>query len=124
MTALVSDIAAFRARKHRERAEANQTVALFLMSRTDLTDALSAAPEEKARLVTRLERLIERERLRGVRSHWSYDLNRHIALKQVLDRLRAGDGKTPPGPSATKMARLRRQSRGASAKTRGRKTGG
>ena len=32
---------------------------------------------------------MERERLRGMRRHWSYDLNRHIALKQVLDKLRS-----------------------------------
>ena len=40
------------------------------------------------RTIKRIERLLERERLRGGRRHWSYDLNRHIALKQALDRLR------------------------------------
>ena len=39
------------------------------------------------RTIKRIERLLERERLRGGRRHWSYDLNRHIALKQALDRL-------------------------------------
>ena len=35
--------------------------------------------------------MIERERQRGMRKHWSYDLNRHIALKQALDRLRPAE---------------------------------
>ena len=44
-------------------------------------------PAEQARIILSLERAIERERLRGMRRHWSYDLNRHIALKQALDSL-------------------------------------
>ncbi len=28
--------------------------------------------------------------------HWSYDLNRHIALKQVLDRLLGTEAALPP----------------------------
>jgi hypothetical protein len=39
--------------------------------------------------VIRLERLLERERLRGCARHWTYDLNRHIALGEALGQLRA-----------------------------------
>jgi hypothetical protein len=42
----------------------------------------------RLKLVGRIERAIKRERLKGARMHWSYDLNRHIALKQLLDRFR------------------------------------
>jgi hypothetical protein len=47
--------------------------------------------------------MIERERQRGIRKHWSYDLNRHIALKQALDKLRetaSGAAQSRPGSSA------------------------
>lgn len=82
------EIAAFKRQKYETVARAGQMAALFLIAGIDLSDAQSASPLEKARLVARLERLLERERQRGVRKHWSYDLNRHIALKQALDSLR------------------------------------
>jgi len=44
-------------------------------------------------------RLIERERQKGVIGHWSYDLNRHIALKQALDRLKAALVADEPSPA-------------------------
>ena len=82
---------------------ARQVAAMQLVCGIDLSAALAAGTEMKARLVRRVERVIERERLKGMRRHWSYDLNRHIALKQVLDRLRgieenlaAADTAAPP----------------------------
>jgi hypothetical protein len=69
-------------------ARARQVAAMQLACGIDLSAALEAGAEMKARLARRVERVIERERLKGMRRHWSYDLNRHIALKQVLDRLR------------------------------------
>jgi hypothetical protein len=33
---------------------------------------------------------LRRERAKATTRHWSYDLNRHIALKTARDRLRAG----------------------------------
>lgn len=92
MDGFQDDIAAFRSRKRRERARAGQRAALLLAAGIDLGEALAAAAPVRGRLVARLERLIERERLRGLRRHWSYDLNRHISLKQALDRLRRKDG--------------------------------
>lgn len=37
----------------------------------------------------KVSRLLERERLRGLAGHWSYDFNRHVALRQLRDRLAA-----------------------------------
>lgn len=79
----------YRARKAQERSHASQTAALQLSAGIDISEVFHSSPEGRRRLALRLERLIERERLRGFRRHWSYDLNRHISLKQALDRLRA-----------------------------------
>jgi hypothetical protein len=49
--------------------------------------------------------MIERERQRGMRKHWSYDLNRHIALKQALDALRPA---APRSSSNCMAERIRR----------------
>lgn len=89
MAGLDDETRAFAARKRRETDEARQAVAFFLACGVDLADALAAAPQEKDRLRRRLTRLVERERLRGLGRHWSYDLNRHIALMQALKRLSA-----------------------------------
>ncbi len=88
MSGLRQEIAAFLENKQSWASEARQMAALQIACHFDLAEALSAAPDVRARIVLRLERMIERERLRGARKHWSYDLNRHIALKQALDRLR------------------------------------
>lgn len=97
MNGLGGEIRAFRQRKSEELAEARQTAALFLSTGVDLADALAAPAGERSRLRLRLERMIERERLRGWRRHWSYDLNRHISMKQALDRLRSLDEARQPG---------------------------
>lgn len=91
---LREEAGAFGSRQAEATAQARQLAALQLACGIDLSTALAAAGGEcKANLIRRIERILERERLKGVRRHWSYDLNRHIALKQVLDRLR--------GPQAT-----------------------
>ncbi len=77
----------FRQQKDEIESQARQTVAFFLISGIDLDDALASTGAERCRITARIARLIERERLKGVRRHWSYDINRHIALKQALDRL-------------------------------------
>ncbi len=80
---------AFLASKDNERSLARQRAALQILCGVDL-DAISMQDEEtKAHMCRRLKRLIERERLKGVKGHWSYDLNRHIGLKQALDSLKA-----------------------------------
>lgn len=79
---------AFGVRGQEKAAEAGQIAALSLICGADLHTALKTPPSERVALVRKLEHAIERERLKGMRRHWSYDLNRHIALKQALDRLR------------------------------------
>jgi hypothetical protein len=71
-------------RKHTARM-----VAFRLATGVDLDKVLGSAPAELQRTVIRLERLLERERLRGCARHWTYDLNRHIALGEALGQLRA-----------------------------------
>jgi hypothetical protein len=103
------EIKDFKERKAQETAHARQIAALHLACGIDLAAALEAGPAEKLKLAGRLERAIERERLKGLRRHWSYDLNRHIALKQGLDRLR---GTKPRPAKARKQNGARRRRRG------------
>lgn len=99
MAGLHEEALVFRRRKKRETEEARQTVAFFLACGVDLAAAVDTAPEARDGLRRKLARLIERERLRGAARHWSYDLNRHIALKQALDRL-GGDAAACPAARA------------------------
>lgn len=87
MQGLAEQVRRFRSDKDRFESEARQTAAFFLMSGIDLDRALVARGQERDRILARVTRLLQRERLKGVGRHWSYDLNRHIALKQTLDRL-------------------------------------
>jgi len=77
----------FLTERERDRMSAMQRVALQIMAGIDIDRLEQASEPEKQHAVHRLTRLIERERLKGTNGHWSYDLNRHIALKQALDRL-------------------------------------
>lgn len=87
--------------------------ALQIACHFDLAEAMKAEPGARARIVFKLERMIERERQRGMRNHWSYDLNRHIALKQALDRLRPLDSAAVPSKSSKQEAYERRRRRAA-----------
>lgn len=88
MNGLRQEIAAFLENKQSRASEARQMAALQIACHFDLAEALRSEPAARARIILQLERMIERERQRGMRKHWSYDLNRHIALKQALDSLR------------------------------------
>lgn len=106
------EIAAFRQSRHAELADARQRAALQICCGIELTDALSAGSAATLALLKRLERIIERERLKGVNRHWSYDLNRHIALKQVRDRLK---GVSPLEPSRITLRPRRRRPKSGTA---------
>lgn len=120
MTALGEEARRYLSTKRQAEQDARQTAAFFLASGIDLAWALGAAPEEKAAIRLRLRRLLERERLKGAARHWSYDINRHIALKQVLDRLE-GKERTPPDAEGLRTGILRvrptRHARRAGVKT-------
>ena len=88
MQHLQEEAKAFGAQKLGATMQASRLAAMQLVCGIDLSAALAAESELQARYIRRIERVIERERLKGLRRHWSYDLNRHIALKQALDLLR------------------------------------
>ncbi|MBS9719865.1 cytoplasmic protein [Tianweitania sp. BSSL-BM11] len=87
--------AAFLRAKAQYSDHARQTAAVFILSGIDLAAALRSTGPERLKIAARLRRMIERERLRGINRHWSYDLNRHIAMKQALDRLVRLEGSEP-----------------------------
>ncbi len=111
MSALHEEIRAFKTRKSALELDARQLAAFQLISGIDLSYALAAETGEAVEIINRVERLIERERLKGLRRHWTYDLNRHIALKQALEQLRRVHGQStcPPGVGAAKAWNTRRQ---------------
>lgn len=88
MTGIIEEIRAFRVQKSGRETEARQLAALQLACGIDLSDALMAEQSRGCDIIRRIERMLERERLKGLRRHWSYDLNRHIAMKQALEQLR------------------------------------
>lgn len=100
------EIAAFKRDRLTELTDARQRAALQLCCGIELSQALSGGAASTMALLKRLERAIERERLRGVNRHWSYDLNRHIALKQVRDRLK---GVFPDQPGRLSLRPRRRR---------------
>ncbi|MEI2384614.1 hypothetical protein [Breoghania sp. JC706] len=60
-------------------------------------------------VVARLARALRGERRRGLAGHWTYDLNRHIALLQAYRAERAllkptGDSRLSPPPEASGSA--------------------
>lgn len=88
MHGLKAEALAFQSNRLAETAEARQRAALRLCCSIDLEELERADPESRTSLIGKIERALRREHLKGARMHWSYDLNRHIALKQVLDRFR------------------------------------
>lgn len=81
--------------KEKAARAARGTVALQLACGFDLEQIAGAGRETLNRAILRLQRAIERERLRGRRQHWSYDLNRHIAMKEALDWLKGTAAEKP-----------------------------
>lgn len=55
---------------------------LLPMLPAELADESDAA---RRRIVARLARALRAERMRGRAGHWTYDLNRHIALHQAYE---------------------------------------
>jgi hypothetical protein len=86
---LTAESRIFLESQEKRRGEAMQRAALQILCGIDLDQVLAGGQDLKAAAARRLERLIERERIKGMRGHWSYDLNRHIALKQALDKIKA-----------------------------------
>ncbi|WP_343314771.1 cytoplasmic protein [Brucella sp. BE17] len=91
---LKEDRLAFLTLKSQQQTSAMQRVALQIIAGIDIDRMVAATVLEKKQTTQRLARLIERERQKGLNGHWSYDLNRHIALKQALDRIMEGSSTT------------------------------
>lgn len=102
---LQQEIAAFRSRRRDEGACSAQRAALQILCGIDIEEVLEGSSETKRAARAHIARLIEKERLKGVHGHWSYDLNRHIALKQALDRISGA----PPRTAANGRAKCRRR---------------
>lgn len=69
-----------------------QRVALQLACGIDMDEAQNASAGQRAAISARLARAVRRERQKGLAGHWSYDLNRHIALAQALSRFQTQEG--------------------------------
>lgn len=87
MNAFDAEISAFRMKAAAAAEEARIRAALQLACGIDLDAAMTSPPAERRRIAAGLHRRVERERLKGLARHWSYDLNRHIALKRAAERL-------------------------------------
>lgn len=59
---------------------------LVPMTETERSDV---SPAGRLEIIRRLERALRAERRRGMAGHWTYDLNRHLALKQAVAAERA-----------------------------------
>lgn len=104
----------FVAARHAAEARATQMVALRLCCGMDLPVVMAAEAPVRRAALQRLERLVERERLRGHARHWSYDLNRHIALKQAADLLLGSIcGEEPCGREACRACNAGHKKNGA-----------
>jgi hypothetical protein len=92
MASISSEIVQFQENRRLEAAEARQTVAMQLMCGIDLAAAMQLPPADRWRIASRIALRLKRERQKGLSRHWSYDLDRHIALKQAFDRLTGKSG--------------------------------
>jgi hypothetical protein len=99
MSGLKRDAEKFRAAKMRTAGEAAQRVALQLLCGVDVDRIGDLPGARRLALLRRLDRTLERERLKGLVGHWSYDLNRHIALRQARDAILATADSDPEPPS-------------------------
>jgi hypothetical protein len=113
MTRIALEARRFTQTRDAAERRARATAVYYLAMGEDLDDALELPPDRRIRLCRRLERRIEQERLRGAARHWSYDLNRHIALKQALDLL-AGTSTRKPASETKDGVRRRRRIRRSS----------
>lgn len=103
MKDLLDERRSFLENKDNWSASSLQLAAVQLVCGLDLHALMRGSPEERRHAIRRLERFVERERLKGLSRHWSYDLNRHIALVQALDTVGKAAEATTKAPE-TKTA--------------------
>jgi len=86
---LRDEVRGFLDAREQERTAAARLAALRCICGLDFAALLKADAATQAVAINRIDRLAERERMKGLAGHWSYDLNRHIALKQAVEQLRS-----------------------------------
>ncbi len=89
LASMKSEAAGFAVKKEKQILHATQQAAVQILTKMDFNMLLNANNDARSSAIRRLTRFIERERLKGCTKHWSYDLNKHIALKQALERLKS-----------------------------------
>lgn len=125
MAGWAEEIEAFRKTRDEAQGRARQTAAFRLLTGIDLESAVESRGAARAAILVRVKRRLERERLKGQRRHWSYDLNRHIALKQAYDLLagrnscdRTGGGEAEKPAALQARQNFERAQRSAESKSR------
>lgn len=91
MGRLAQEAQEFADRLAEEARDSNVRIALQLFAGIDFGAMLRGSAQDHQQILPRIQRALMRERLRGNAGHWSYDLNRHIALKQAMDYLQGGE---------------------------------
>lgn len=81
------EIASFRKRRVDAEARSLANAALLTVAGVGIEEALKADSVTCSTIRIRVRRLLERERLRGLKHHSSYDLKKHIGLKTAFDML-------------------------------------
>lgn len=75
---------AFQSRKKHRQSQALQRAAFQLRCGLDLDAVLKGSEEKRQAARQKIRRLLQRERLKGRRGNYGYDINWQIALRQVL----------------------------------------
>jgi len=106
--AFKSDVQTARMLRERARRATGRAIsagAQIYNRERDLTRLIHASPTELAdssavmtrSILARLARALRSERNRGRAGHWTYDLNRHIALRQAYEAEKARLGRSLAG---------------------------
>ena len=86
---LLREVAAFRRNRDAEICELRQMALLSKFGSLAAADLSLRSVSQLFGLAKLIRQALARERMRGLGRHHRYDLNRHIALKQLLDQVLA-----------------------------------
>jgi hypothetical protein len=109
---LLREVAAFRRNRDQEINDLRRSALLQRFGASGMGELAHAAPARLAQLVRTIRQSIARERMRGIARHRLYDLNRHIALKELLDALLALPQIQNGAEAPSRKANRRRKSSG------------
>jgi hypothetical protein len=88
-TILLREVAAFRRNRDVELHQLRQMALLSRFGSFEEGELARQAVPQLCGLAKSIRQALSRERLRGLARHHRYDLNRHIALKRLLDQVLA-----------------------------------